>query len=331
MSRRNSDAYRQSRREYPRLSQSASDRTARAYDHVGDGYGLYADGEGSDDPSTAAVRSAHADGIVWKAICATMDQLRADGVSHLRVLDAGCGPGTWLQRIVARAHRQGLGIEAVGFDISRGQLDIARERAEGLSTPLADAPGPKLEFLEHSLADPLPWGRAQFHIVLCNFAVLNHLPRATVPAAVAELCRVASHRVIATPRALASPPTACIVGTEDVRELSEDCGRGQLVLVLKDGTSHMLTFNFYGAETLRALFEPHATIVDLRAVDLFLSRFAPNANWTGNLVNRLAGRQEVVRRLKELEEPLCRLPGWIDHGTHVLIIARPNHGPSGGR
>jgi hypothetical protein len=28
--------------------------------------------------------------------------------------------------------------------------------------------------------------------------------------------------------------------------------------------------------------------------------------------------------LKELEEPLCRQPGWIDHGTHILIIAKPN-------
>jgi hypothetical protein len=124
-------------------------------------------------------------------------------------------------------------------------------------------------------------------------------------------------------RALASPPTACIVGTEQVRELHEDCGRGRLALVLKDGTRHVLTFNLYSAETLAALFAPHAAIVDLRAIDLFVSRFAPGANWTEILVNRLAGRQQVIERLKEMEEPLCRLPGWVDHGTHVLLVARP--------
>jgi hypothetical protein len=108
-----------------------------------------------------------------------------------------------------------------------------------------------------------------------------------------------------------------------VRELHEDRGRGQLALVLKDGSRHVLTFNHYSAETLAALFAPHAAIVELRAIDLFVSRFAPGANWTEVLVNRLAGRHQVIERLKELEEPLCRLPGWVDHGTHVLLVARP--------
>jgi hypothetical protein len=31
----------------------------------------------------------------------------------------------------------------------------------------------------------------------------------------------------------------------------------------------------------------------------------------------------VIERLKEMEEPLCRLPGWVDHGTHVLLVAHP--------
>ena len=326
MSRLHHHTFAQTQRRLRRVSPSASDGVARAYDHVGPGYGRYADGEGSEEPAMAAIRSAHADTIVWETICTSMDQLCQDGVSNLRILDAGCGPGTWLRRIAARAHRQGLHVEAVGFDISSGQLDIARERAQSMLRRIADAHAPKLELLEHSLADPLPWDDAQFHIALCNFGVLNHLPRAVLPTAIAELCRVASHRVIATPRALASPPTACIIGTEAVREFHEDCGRGQLALVLKDGTRHVLTFNLYGAETLRALFAPHATVLDLRAVDLFLSRFAPDANWTANLVDRLAGRQEVMLRLKELEEPLCRLSGWVDHGTHVLIVAKPKSG-----
>lgn len=306
MSSRNSSTHARSKLTFRQAGLCASDNIADAYDHVGDAYPHYADGEAPDDPATAAVRSVHADTIVWQTICRTIGELRQDGVSNLRILDAGCGPGTWLRRIATHAHQQGLGVEAVGFDISTGQLDIARKRAESLLTGIADMRKPKLEVLEHNLIDPLPWSNGQFHIVLCNFAVLNHLPRTALPNAIAELCRVASHRVLATLRALASPPTACIVGIEQVRELHEDCGRGQLALVLKDGTRHVLTFNLYGADTLRALFTPHATVADLRAIDLFLSRFAPDANWTGIMVNRLAGRQEVMERLKELEEPLCR-------------------------
>ena len=99
---------------------------------------------------------------------------------------------------------------------------------------------------------------------------------------------------------------------------------GELALELKDGSRHRLTFNLYSAETLKAVFAPYATIVDLRAVDLFLSRFAADAHWTADVVNCLPGRQEVLRSLKALEEPLCRLPSWLDHGTHLLIVAEPS-------
>jgi SAM-dependent methyltransferase len=296
---------------------------ASAYDYVGNEYCCYADGEGLDDPSAGQNRFAHADTIVWETIRKTIEGLRTTGVSTLSVLDAGCGPGTWIRRIAAYANRLGLGVEAVGFDISRGQLDIARKQTQDHKARCPNGKR-KLEFLTHDLADPLPWSNGHFHMVLCNYVVLNHLPKCALPRVVEELCRVATYRVIATVRALASPPTGCIIGTEQVREYHQDCGRGELKLVLKDGTEHLLTFNLFNAKTLKALFAPHATIVDLRAIDLFLTRFAADANWTANLVNCLTGRQEVIRKLQEIEEALCRLVGWVDHGTHVLIVAQPS-------
>ena len=56
---------------------------------------------------------------------------------------------------------QGLGVDAVGFDISTGQLDIARQRAETLARRLADVRSRSLEFREYSLSDPLPWATGQ--------------------------------------------------------------------------------------------------------------------------------------------------------------------------
>jgi SAM-dependent methyltransferase len=331
MSARNIDARALQQPALGRRSLRAPNTIADAYDHVGHAYTRYADGEEADDPASAAVRSAHADTIVWQTLRTAIGELRDQGVSCLRVLDAGCGPGTWLTRIAADAHRQALDVEGVGFDISGGQLAIARERASSLLANSTGRSRPKLKFVEYSLTEPLPWPDGHFHMVLCNFAVLNHLPRAALPGAIGELCRVASDRVVATLRALASPPTACIVGPEQVYDLREDCARGELAVTLKDGTRHVLTFNLYSADTLRALFASEATILDLRAVDLFVSRFAPDARWTEVLVNRLAGRPEFVQRLKDLEEPLCRLPGWIDHGTHVLVAARPMANAAGER
>jgi hypothetical protein len=116
--------------------------------------------------------------------------------------------------------------------------------------------------------------------------------------AIGELTRVASFRVIATVRALAGSATGCIVELDQLRDYCEDCGRGKLALVLKDGSEHLLTFKLYSADTLKALITPHATVVDLRVIDLFLSRFAPDAKWTGNLVNCLPDRQEGREQAK---------------------------------
>jgi SAM-dependent methyltransferase len=301
----------------------AAEAVANAYDYAGDDYGHYADGEEQEDIATGPARSAHADAILWGAICATIDQLRTEGVATLRVLDAGCGPGAWIRRIAAHAHQHELNVEAVGFDISTGQLDIARRRTDRFLARIGGACSLKVEFLEHSLAKALPWANGQFHLVLCNFAVLNHLPQAVLHTAIAELCRVASARVIATVRALASPATACIVSPDRVREYHLDCTRGQLALLLKDGTEHQIPFNPYSAEALKELFVAHATIIDIRAMDLFLSRFAPDAHWTAVLIKSLPGRQETTSFLRDLEESLCRLPAWVNQGTHVLIVAEP--------
>jgi SAM-dependent methyltransferase len=294
--------------------------TARAYDQVGEAYGAYADGREADE-GCSANRFAHADSIVWASIRKTIDELREPGITTLRILDAGCGPGTWIGRVAAYARRADLDIDATGFDIAEGQLAIARWRMAGAAgSASANA---RVRFLTHNLADPLPWSDGEFDIVLCNYIVLNHLDRSALPGAIGELCRVASHRVIATLRAVASPVTACIVGTEHVTEYHHDCRSGELRLVLKDGSEHVLTLNLYSAERLKALFGTQATIVDLRAVDLFLSRFALDENWTAHLVRTLPGREQVLRSLQDAEEQLCREPAWLDHGTHVLLVARP--------
>src|SRR5215813_5699510 len=254
-----------------------------------------------------------------------MDELRRAGVSSLRVLDAGCGPGTWMRRIAAYANRLGLGIDAVGFDISERQLEIAHNHPGNLRNYEADTRS-KLEFQYHDLTEPLPWVTRQFHLVLCNYIVLNHLPKAALPRAIEQLCRVGAYRVIASVRSVGSPPTACIIGTEKLREYHQDCNRGELALELKDGSKHLLTFNMYSAQTLRSLFAPHGIVLDLRAIDIFHSRFAPDMNWTGSLVSGLPGRKELMAKLKEIEERLCRQPGWVDHGTHVLIVTQPTAG-----
>src|SRR5262249_21774136 len=84
--------------------------TARAYDQAGEAYGAYADGREADEGGSTS-RFAHADTIVWHSMRKTIDELRERGITRLRILDAGCGPGTWVGRVAAYAHRLNLGID----------------------------------------------------------------------------------------------------------------------------------------------------------------------------------------------------------------------------
>jgi SAM-dependent methyltransferase len=307
------------------LNASPEGQTASAYNYVGNDYGSYADGEGdklNPEPAAAAHRFAHADTIVWQAVRNALDELRKSGASEVRVLDAGCGPGIWTRRIADYANHMGLAATVVGFDISTTQLEIARKETERYLAGFPKGPKPTLEFQERDLSEPLPWAAGSFQLVLCNYTVLNHLIERRLPAAIAELCRVSTGRVIATLRAVGSAPSACIIGMEHVRHYRHDSARGHLALTLDDGSQHRLPMKMYSAQALEAMFLPHADLVDLRAIDLFVNRFAADENWTSSLLDRLPDRPSFVEKLREMEEGLCRLPGWIDHGTHVLIVAK---------
>lgn len=63
-----------------------------------------------------------------------------DDLTGQRILDAGCGPGTFSLALAAR------GAQVVGVDLSEELIETARERAQG-------APGPKPEFIAGDLME----------------------------------------------------------------------------------------------------------------------------------------------------------------------------------
>src|ERR1700692_693868 len=62
---------------------------------------------------------AYADQYVWSVIEAKLMDLRTKGALSVSILDIGCGPGTWLRRLVTRAKTLGFtSIAARGFDVA---------------------------------------------------------------------------------------------------------------------------------------------------------------------------------------------------------------------
>jgi SAM-dependent methyltransferase len=80
-------------------------------------------------------------------------QLLGD-VGGRRVLDAGCGPGFYLEELIAR------GAEVIGCDGSPGMVELSRKRV-----------GKEVELRVQRLEDPFDWlGGESLDVVLCALA-----------------------------------------------------------------------------------------------------------------------------------------------------------------
>jgi SAM-dependent methyltransferase len=182
------------------LDEEAAENVAAIYDQAGVDYVAYADG----DPTKLFAFDglhAYADRRVWAILETKLADLRASGASSVSFLDAGCGPGTWLRRLVTRARALGFtSITARGFDIAQAQIQRARLLARNLSS----LPGVNFSFNVADLTSRLPESDASVDITLCLYSVLSHLPVESLLGASTEMARVTSGHLIATVRSVGS-------------------------------------------------------------------------------------------------------------------------------
>jgi SAM-dependent methyltransferase len=289
-----------------------------AYDEAGEAYLAYADGDAKELFSFDG-QYAYGDRRVWELLESLLISLIKSGQTHIKILDAGCGPGTWLRRVVMRARMLGYtSIEARGFDIAAGQV----ERARQLSANLASLPGVSLSFDVGDLTQPLPEADGSIDLCLCLYAVLNHLPIRAASRTLAEFARVTKGHFVATVRAAGSTPTIYIDSLERARDFSQDNRDDQCVVYLRDGKRVAFGSHLFTATEFRALIDDEFEVCDLCGLDLFHTRFAPDRRW--NPPSAVAdGRFDL--ELERLEEEYGRNPHFIDRASHLLVVGRPRH------
>jgi SAM-dependent methyltransferase len=297
------------------VDNEATDDVADIYNQAGDDYISYADGDPS-QPFAFEGMHAYADRCVWAVLEKKLTDLRASGASSVRLLDAGCGPGTWLRRLVIRAYALGFSnITARGFDIAQAQIQRARLATRSLSS----LPGVNLTFDVADLADRLPEADASVDLTLCLYSALSHLPVARLPDISREIVRVTSGYFITTVRPIGSIPTAFVDSIEKVRRLKQDHARDRCEIDLSDGRHIAFNFHQFTAVELLNCFASGFDIEDLRGLDLFHSRFMPDPRW--NPICR-PGDSELADELARLEKAYAASPEFMDRATHLLLVAR---------
>jgi SAM-dependent methyltransferase len=288
---------------------------ATAYDEAGEDYRSYADGD-ADGLFAFSSRYAYADRQVWLALDRLVLEIRAAGARELRILDAGCGPGTWLRRLVSRAHDLGFTrISARGFDIAAAQV----RRARVLSHELARLPGVELTFEVGNMTRRLAEKDGSVDLCLCLYGVLNHVSAANLPKVFDEFARVTRGHVVTTVRAAGSTPTIFVDRVEKARHFKLDHRNDRCVVELENGRHLAFNSHLFTADELRRLAGKHFDTTSLRGLDLFHGRFAPDARW--NPATLHADRR-LYDELALLEERYAADPSFIDRAAHILLVAR---------
>jgi SAM-dependent methyltransferase len=298
----------------PAVDLEATGDVAEIYNQAGDDYVSYADGDPS-QPFAFDGMHAYADRSVWAVLETKLTEMRASGASSVRFLDAGCGPGTWLRRLVIRARALGFrSITARGFDIAQAQIQRARLAAQNLSS----LPGVDVIFDVANLTDRLPEPDASVDITLCLYSALSHLPVASLTDISPEIARVTTKYFITTVRPIGSTPTAFVESVERVRGLKQDHVRDRCEIDLSDGRHMAFGFHLFTAAELQNHFASCFDIEDLRGLDLFHSRFMPDPRW--NPLSPPSASQ--VAELERLERGYATNKEFMDRAAHLLLVAR---------
>lgn len=300
-----------------RLVPQGTDRHANvgvAYDRAGERYRAYADGNLSQLYDFSG-QYGFGDYGTWGVICHVLHELRVKGQRDLCVVDLGCGPGTWLRRIIDQARQMGFtSIRARGVDLAEAQVRRARTLTHG---PAARA-DVKLRFETGDIRARMPESDASVDLCLCLYGVLNHLPAEDLPALFREVARVTRGRFIATMRAIGSTPTIYVDGVKAAKAYHQDNVRGCLEIEFLDGSHTSFSSHLFSAAEIRTLAAPALKIDDLSGLDLFHGRFATDPNWNPQAA---APDANLLQALRSLERRYSHDPAFIDHATHLLMVA----------
>ena len=287
---------------------------ARAYDTVAAAYLAHAEGKGSGLFEFGGAH-AYSDRTLWERLDAMLVRMWAEGRRAIRILDAGCGPGTWLLRLAVRARDLGFtAIEGRGVDLAPAMIEMARSRLR-----LALDPHIGLRFEVADLIDALDEEDEQScDIVLCLNGVLNHLDKDQRRRAAAAMERACDGELFVTGYSVGGNPSIYLADAFDVRQFVQDNENDRLQIHLADGRCLELPSHLFEAREFAAMFSDRVRRLELAGLDLFHARFHGDPRYNPNGLDHRQRDAELDRL-----EHLCETaPALIDSASQILFHGR---------
>lgn len=254
-----------------------------------------------------------ADREIWRRLDATLIRMAAEDNSLISLLDVGCGPGTWLQRVALRARELGFErVNATGVDTSPIMIEIAKSSAARI-----DDRAIRLQYIVHDITKGSAFGNHEFDLCLCLYGVLNHLPRETHRRAACELARVTGNSLFVTVNAVGGQPANYVDFATDVAHFPQYETDDVVGVYLMDRQHLEFPSHRVSSIELLALFEDHLAETTLVGIDVFHTRFAPDARWNPSVIDF---QQEFELDLSDLEYRYASDPRFVNRAAHILLI-----------
>jgi SAM-dependent methyltransferase len=254
-----------------------------------------------------------ADREIWKRLDATLIRMAAEDNSLITLLDVGCGPGTWLRRLALRARELGFErVNATGVDTSPIMIEIAKS-----SAPRIDDRAIRLEYIVHDITEGSAFKNREFDLCLCLYGVLNHLPRETHRGTAYELARVTGNSLFVTVNTVGGRPENYVDFATDVAEFQRYENDDVVGVYMMDRQHLEFPSHRFSSIELLALFKDHLAGTTVVGIDMFHTRFAPDARWNPSAV---AFQQDFELDLSELEYRYASDPRFINRAAHILLI-----------
>jgi ubiquinone/menaquinone biosynthesis C-methylase UbiE len=281
------------------VREAAKYGTRRAYNLAHD-YVKFADGDVEEDLFSFRKFENYWDYndiTTWKVIKRHLAEVQPG-----KVLDIGCGAGSWSLRIAHDFPE----VKVVGIDYSSGQIDRALELMHIHDFDY------RVEF-HVADATALPFGDNEFDVSICLHDVLNHVP--DYRKAVKETMRVTSKLNITSVHGLYGPPTFFLRSKESITTYEKD---GNIVRFGdEDGEDYEVYFRRFSCGELKEGFADYGEVIDCLGIDIFCYK-----SFDGHEMDYAS----VFPHFDQLERSCRRELPFIDFAKHIMIVSRPLDG-----